>query len=99
MPPLFGFLILSVASYERLKGFFRWRSFELDRASGFELHIIDVGNPGVSGDFYKLSRAEAARIKDAEAEQSFVGWNPPAGLRTLTIESHGQAGNDAGCEP
>jgi len=76
MAPLFGFLILSDASYERLKGFFRWRSFELDRASGFELNLIDVGNPAVCGEFYKLARAQC----DAEAAQSFADEIPPAEL-------------------
>lgn len=71
-PPLFGCLILSGDSYERLKGFFRWRSVELDQASGFELHLIDVGNPEISRDFYVLARAEAARIEDAEAVQLFA---------------------------
>jgi hypothetical protein len=69
---------LSSDSYERLKGFFRWRSVELDRAFGFELHLIDVGNPEISREFYDLARAEAARIQDAEAEQLFAENQPAA---------------------
>jgi hypothetical protein len=71
-PPLFGCLILSRDSYEQLKGFFRGRSVELDRASGFELHLIDVGNPVISREFYELARAEAARIGDTGAAQMFA---------------------------
>jgi hypothetical protein len=80
VPPLFGFLVLSSGSYERLKGFFRWRSVELDKASGFMLFLLDVGNPSVCGEFYKLARAEAARLEDAEAAQLFVDGIPLAGL-------------------
>jgi hypothetical protein len=77
-PALLGFLVLSGDTYEQLKGFFRWRSVELDRASGFELHLIDVGNPAVSGELYKLAQSEAARIDDAEAAQLFVDELQPA---------------------
>jgi len=79
VPPLLGFLILGSESYEHLKGFFRWRSVELDQASGFELHLIDVGNPAVCGELYELARAEAARVGDAEAARLFMdGIEPTA---------------------
>ncbi len=82
-PPLFGFLILSDGSYEHLKGFFRWRSVELDRASGFMLYLVDVGNPAVSAGLYELVRSEATRIGNAEAAELFVD-DPPLAAREDT---------------
>src|SRR5262249_47899522 len=67
-------------SYERLKDFFRWRLVELDRATGFRLCLIDVGNPETSSEFYELARSEAARIGDDEAARLFVQGNPLAGV-------------------
>lgn len=77
-PPLLGFLALDAASYDPLKGFFRWRDVELDARSGFHLHLVDVANPSVCGELYALARAEAARTGDAAAARLFRDEEPPA---------------------